>query len=423
MWKLSSLLFIVISFGSFGQYNWTWTEMQQMPFRTSNNAVCEASVAGQDYAYSFGGIDSTKTAAGIHQRAFKYDVSANSWSEIDPLPDTLGKIASAASYVKGKIYIMGGYHVFPSTEISSNRVHVYNPFLGVYESDRTPIPVPIDDHVQCVYKDSLIFVVTGWSNTTNVPNVQIYDPTLDQWQVGTSTTNNAFYTAFGASGYILGDTLYYHGGATGGSFSAKRFVRKGYINTADPTDITWEQNLDAPGDAGYRSACSGLGNTVFWVGGSGVSYNYNGIAYSNGTGVEPLTRVLHFGISNYSYTDETTQPYGVMDLRGIAKISGNRWLICGGMDSSQIVSNRTFILENPLVELDQSSIPKGYKVFSLDGKVLILTPKNSIARLVAASGGVVREFKKQQNFVIQRSDFPKGIYFFEQLGKTIRISL
>ncbi|MDG1429787.1 MAG: hypothetical protein P8P87_12980 [Crocinitomicaceae bacterium] len=424
MWRLVSLLFITIVFGSFGQYNWTWTEMQQMPFRTSNNAVCEASVGGNEFVYSFGGIDTSKAYSGIHQRAFKYDVTSNVWSEIASLPDTLGKIASGASFVNGKIYILGGYHVFPTNmEVSSDRVHVYNPTTESYEANGAAIPVPIDDHVQCVYKDSLIFVVTGWSNTGNVPNVQIYNPSLNQWQAGTSTINNAFYTAFGASGYIIGDTLYYHGGASGGAFGAKKFMRRGYINPTDPTDITWGQIEDSPGDAGYRSACSGVGNTVFWVGGSGISYNYDGIAYSNGAGVEPLTRVLHFGVNDHTFADETSQPYGVMDLRGIAKLTGNRWVICGGMDSSQVVTNRTFLLENPLVEMNESDSHDGYKIHSSKDRIQIVTPQVGSARLVSAMGSILVKFPRGDEFILERSKYAGGIYFFEHEGIKIRILL
>ena len=266
--------------------SWQWTELNNMPFATSNNAVCEARVAGNEFVYSFGGIGTGKTYADIHLRSFKYNVMSDLWQEIDPLPDGLSKIASGASFVKGKIYIIGGYHVYSNgNEVSSDKVHVYNPTTEAYEADRTPIPIPIDDHVQCVYKDSLIFVVTGWSNAGNVPNVQIYDPTFNSWQVGTSTPNNVYYTSFGASGYIIGDTIYYHGGASGGSFGARNYLRKGFINPSDPTNIVWLPYESAIGINGYRSACSGDGSVVFWVGGSSVSYNYNGIAYNGSGGV------------------------------------------------------------------------------------------------------------------------------------------
>ena len=68
-----------------------------------------------------------------------------------------------------------------------------------------------------VYKDSLIYVVTGWSGSgfsgTNVANVQIYNPANDTWSVGTPVPNTNQYKAFGASGIIVEDTIYYFGGA------------------------------------------------------------------------------------------------------------------------------------------------------------------------------------------------------------------
>ena len=54
---------------------WQWTELDTMPFRTANNAVCEAIVGGNEYVYSFGGIDTSKIYSGIHQKSFKYTVA------------------------------------------------------------------------------------------------------------------------------------------------------------------------------------------------------------------------------------------------------------------------------------------------------------------------------------------------------------
>lgn len=424
MWKLTSLFALLISFNSSAQFNWTWTELDTMPFRTANNAVCEAIVNGEEFVYSFGGIDLTKTAAGIHQRSFKFAVSSNSWTEIAPLPDTLGKIAKGASFVNGKIYILGGYHVLPTNELSSDRVHIYNPVTDVYETNGTPIPIAIDDHVQAVYKDSLIFVVTGWSNTANRPEVQIYDTYLDQWQSGTSVPNDNFFKAFGASGTIIGDTLYYHGGVSGSfSFVARTYLRKGYINPIDPTDITWEQLVDAPGEAGYRAACSSAGNTLFWIGGAPTAYNFNGIAYNGSGGVDPSARVLHFSLFDYQYNDEISQPYGVMDLRGIAKLSNNRWIICGGMDTNQVVSNRTFLLENPSVFIDEITAINGFDVRYYPDKIVVGSVLEGPTKLISMNGIVVREWKENENVHVFRSRFDSGIYLLEQEGKTIRIRI
>ena len=422
MLKLSNLLFIVLLGTTAFSQTWQWTELADMPFRTSNNAVCEAVVGVDEVVYSFGGIDTTKIYSGIHNRCFKYTVGTDTWIEIDTLPDA-PKIASSASFVKGKIYVLGGYHVASGgSETSSNKVHVYNPGTENFEADGAPIPIPIDDHVQCVYKDSLIFVVTGWSNSGNVPNVQIYNPTFNQWQAGTNTTNNAFYTAFGASGNIIGDTLYYHGGASGGAFGAKKFMRKGYINPLDPTDITWTLMNDAPGDAGYRSACGVHENTIFWVGGSAKAYNYDGIAYDGSGGVDPSARVLHFNNSVYQYSDEIAEPYAVMDLRGIAKIGIDRWIICGGMDTNQVVSNRTFLLTSNSVGIDPIE-DNTILVKNQEEKIIIESTRSAEGILIDPNGRVIDEFQKASSFTINKVNYAPGIYVFVQGNSNIRIRI
>lgn len=336
---------IILSFISFSQTAWTWTVLDTMPAKISNNAVTEAIIGGETYVFSFGGIDTTKLYSGINQRAFKYRVSNDTWSEFAPLPSTLTNIAAGASTVKNKIYILGGYHVYSNNnEISSNEVIIYNPTTDLYEANGAPIPTAIDDHVQCVWRDSLIYVITGWSNTGNVPKVQIYDPELDSWQVGTETPNTHDFKAFGPSGTIIGDTIYYFGGAkSSGGFGAVKFLRKGIIDQNDPTQITWTLEEDGPNN-GYRSACVSYGNNVFWIGGSGVSYNYNGIAYNGSGGVLPLTQIMRYEAYYHDWYSGDGAPFSVMDLRGVAQISPTEWIICGGMDENQKVTNRTFLL-------------------------------------------------------------------------------
>ncbi|MCB0623666.1 MAG: hypothetical protein KDC43_07050, partial [Saprospiraceae bacterium] len=200
---------------------WTMTldaqiQLAPMPEPVSNNAVTVAYVDGQPYVYSFAGIDTSKIWSGIHNKAFRYSVAADQWEAIDPLPSPEGRIAAAASTVKNKIYIIGGYRVFSSgNEISLNKVHRYDPVMNAYLFDGAPVPIPIDDHVQAVWRDSLIYVITGWSNNGNVNNVQIYNPVADAWLAGTPLPpGDDNYKVFGASGVIVGDTIYYAGGAT-----------------------------------------------------------------------------------------------------------------------------------------------------------------------------------------------------------------
>lgn len=360
------LLSVILVCGNlFSQTAWTWTVLDTMPTKISNNAVTDAEIGGEKYVFSFGGIDTTKIYSGINQRAFKYRVGTDTWTEIGPLPSTLTNIAAGASTVKNKIYILGGYHVNANnSEISSNEVIIYNPSTDLYESNGTVIPTAIDDHVQCVWRDSLIFVITGWSNSGNVPKVQIYNPELDNWQVGTETPNTHDFKAFGASGTIVGDTIYYFGGAkSSGGFGAVKRLRKGIVDQNNPTNITWTLEEDGPNN-GYRAACVNHGNNVFWIGGSGVSYNFDGIAYNGSGGVTPLTQVMRYQTYYHDWYAGNSAPYSVMDMRGVAQVSATSWIICGGMDESQKVTNRTFLLTyDPITGRVSSNIESNVYVY------------------------------------------------------------
>jgi len=342
------VLLIVFPSITFSQTGWTWTELNSMPERISNNAVTEGIDANGDVnVYSFSGIDSTKIYSGINLKSYRYNTVTEIWDTISSLPDIQGKIAAGASTIGNKIYIIGGYHVNANgSEISSSKVHIFDPITNSYLPDGADIPIAIDDHVQAVWRDSLIYVVTGWSNNNNIPDVQIYDPTNDNWLVGTATPNLTQYKMFGASGVIIGDTIYYNGGVTSGfSFNATSYLRMGVIDQNDPTLITWSQLTDNPGGKGYRMAAAKYNNRCFWIGGAGTAYNYDGIAYNGSGGVEPHTRILTYQKYWNMWFEGLGSPYGIMDLRGIAQISPTSWIICGGMETGQQVTNRTFLLE------------------------------------------------------------------------------
>lgn len=107
--KIGILVFVLLNFDLAAQH-WEVTEMATMPERVSNAAVTAGNVNGADYVYSFAGIDSTKLFSGIHLRSFRYNVQADSWEVIPPLPDDagMGKIAASADRVGNIIYIIGG---------------------------------------------------------------------------------------------------------------------------------------------------------------------------------------------------------------------------------------------------------------------------------------------------------------------------
>ena len=110
-----------------------------MPEAVSNNAVVAAPVDGTMYVYSFSGIDSTKIWSGIHKKAWRYNTQTQIWEAIPELPSGNGRIAAGASLIKDKIYIIGGYEVFPNgSEVSYDQVHIYDPATNSYLPDGTP---------------------------------------------------------------------------------------------------------------------------------------------------------------------------------------------------------------------------------------------------------------------------------------------
>jgi len=398
------ILFLFFPSITFSQTGWTWTELNSMPERISNNAVTQGfDGSGNLNVYSFSGIDSTKLYSGINLKSFRYNLTTALWDTIASLPDTKGKIAAGASTIKNKIYIIGGYHV-----------------SNTYLLDGADIPVPIDDHVQAVWRDSLIYVVTGWSNNNNVPDVQIYDPANDNWLVGTATPNITQYKMFGASGVIIGDTIYYNGGVTSGlNFNATSYLRMGVIDPIDPTVITWSQLQDNPGGNGYRMAAAKYNNRCFWIGGSGTAYNYDGIAYNGSGGVEPHSRILTYQKDWNMWFEGLGSPYGIMDLRGIAQITPTSWIICGGMETGQAVTNRSFLLEfNPQVGGVGNNLTESILFYpnpasdyiSLDGEY-----KNTTYKVFSTTGGMVLKGVLTNNR-IEISALSNGFYQLELSG-------
>jgi N-acetylneuraminic acid mutarotase len=342
--KKTFIIFVFLFITSFSWAQYVSTQLAKLPQPLSNNAVTGFYDGVNKYVYSFGGIDSTKTHGGIHNHCYKFDVTQNSWTSLPDLPQSQTRIASGASTINNTIFIIGGYHVFANgNEQSSSLVHRFDVLADTFLTNGSPLPKATDDHVQAVYKDSLIFVITGWSQNTNIPDVQIYHPVLDTWLIGTSVPNNHDYKSFGASGTIIGDTIYYFGGARyGGNFPIQSQLRKGFINPQNVTDITWDIDTIHPDLSGYRMAASAFQNSIRWAGGSNATYNYNGIGYAGAIPVEPNHRILTFHPLTNSW-DTVFLPNINMDFRGVASFGCQMFLV-GGMERNQKVSAQTLMI-------------------------------------------------------------------------------
>ena len=320
----------------------SWEFLAPMPEKVTNNAVTAISIGEETYVYSFAGIDTTLDCNGDHLRSYRYTMSTNTWEAIPDLPDPNGgKIAAAANVIGDKIYIVGGYHLAPNcSETSSNRIHIFDPLTNTYLPDGNNLSVPIDDQVQVVWRDSLLYVITGWSNTTNVSNVQLYNPTFNIWQQATPVGTGLNWRVFGASGVVIGDTIYYAGGARPNfNFPASSFFRKGYINPENPADITWEGDAE-PLALGYRMGAATFGEQAIWIGGSDNTYNFDALAYDGSGVINPLDRIGIYEPATGAWSEIFGFIPAIMDLRGVAELANGEYLIAGGMLANQEVTDQ-----------------------------------------------------------------------------------
>ena len=403
------------------QLGWTWTELPSSPESVSNNAVTQAYCGDTLCVYSFCGIDSTLSPAGIHLHAWRYNTISQLWTALPDVPDVQGKIAAGASTVDNLIYLIGGYHVNPNlSEVSSEKVHIFDPDSNLWLADGAPLPIATDDHVQTVYQDSLIYVITGWSNTTNITAVQIYDPSANTWQAGSSLPNLNTFKSFGASGAIVGDSIFYMGGVSSSSFAATSYFRKGAIDPSDPTEIAWELLDDYVGSAGYRMASATWNDRVFWVGGSSVAYNFDGVAYNGSGGVEPEFRISTYFSDAAIWDEGTGAPFGVMDLRGIATVTPTSWIICGGMSSNQLVSNKMFLLQlDTSASVEGESEPRPNWQFA-ENQLVIDANETGTVSLWNTAGLLV--VQGQQNFLTMPLGLATGVYCFNWQGTHSAVS-
>ncbi len=401
----------------------SWEYLTDLPSPLSNNAVVSATVNDTLFLYSFAGIDSTKKWSGIHKKTFRYNTETGIWSTLDDLPSGNGRIAAGASFVNDKIFIIGGYEVrFNGEEISYNLVHRFDPVTNSFLSDGAPLPKAIDDHVQAVWRDSLIYVITGWSNTTNAANVQIYNPSLDEWTVGTPVPSSAKYRVFGASGTIVNDTIYYIGGARYGStFPPTLSIRKGAIDPADPSQINWSETTDSL-SLGYRMGASDINGVPFWFGGSSTTYNYNGIAYNGSGGVDPTNNITFYDDNSlYRISEDENDLPPIMDLRGLAKGENGNFYVIGGMIEQQKVSK--YLMKFQLPILSSTNEKEGKKNVGIYpnptlGMVRVRVTDSALITLYDVWGRQIIKQHVRTDSMLDLRNMHEGVYFVEVFNRS-----
>jgi hypothetical protein len=320
-----------------------------LPEPVTNNAVASLQIDGRWYAYSFLGLDDSKRWDGVHPRSFEWVEGRDQWHAI-PAPTGPGRLAGTAQVHGDKVYLFGGYTVEEDgSERSVPNVDIWDPRSRNW-SRGADIPVPTDDAVSGVWRDSLIYLVSGWHNTGNISNVQIYDPALDRWTQGTPIPGTP---VFGHTGGIVGDAILYIDGAGIFPDSAPRFRLvheswKGTIDPDHPQNISWVRLESHPGPPVYRGAAYPWGDAVIIVGGSDNAYNYNGMGYDRQRS-EPTGKLFGYYTAE-GWIDAPGADVETMDHRGLIEINRVLYTV-GGMGGGQRVTNRVI----PLREIPTGS--------------------------------------------------------------------
>src|SRR5207253_5663627 len=94
-------------------------------------------------------------------------------------------------------------------ETTLSDVNVYEPLTDRWFRAED-IPTPVDDSVASVYHDRYIYLVSGWSKTDAVRDVQLYDAQKNKWSPATPISGTP---VFGHAGAVGGGTIVYVGGA------------------------------------------------------------------------------------------------------------------------------------------------------------------------------------------------------------------
>jgi N-acetylneuraminic acid mutarotase len=321
----------------------------------TNNAVAQAQVKDQTLLFSFAGLHSGKTYRDVSAKAFSVNLDTGEAKTIAALPDNKGRLASIAATVNNQIYLFGGYTVAADhSEVSTPEVYRYNPVTNSYKLVSN-MPTPVDDSVALVYQNRFIYLISGWHNSDNVDQVQVYDSQENRWFNATTYPGNP---VFGHAAGIVGNRLLVVDGVKvvervngKNKYEPSKQNWLGEIDPNNPAKITWKAINKHPFSPLYRMAAMGVAydktkqfpklseqGLILFAGGSDNPYNFNGIGY-DGNSSEPSNKVFGFDLATQQWREFPPLNEPSMDHRGLLQ-HGQQFYIVGGMLAGQAVTNR-----------------------------------------------------------------------------------
>jgi hypothetical protein len=316
----------------------------------TNNAVAAVALPSGLTLVTSLGLTSGKTWRDVSNQALAYTPATGAWRALPPVPGP-GRLAATAQTVRGKVYVFGGYTIDSAgKERSLPNVDIYDPAANRWTRG-TDMPTAVDDAVSGTYRDSLIYIVSGWRDRDNVRDVQIYDPANDTWSAATPFPGTP---VFGHSGGLAGNSLVIVDGTRRNDvrprYSIVNQAWRGDIDPEVPQRITWRRVANHPGPALYRAAGGACGQHVIVVGGTDRPYNYTGIGY-DGQPASPRAAIFAYDTKADRWLSLGDAPEASMDHRALlTSTDGNGWTV-GGMRNGPQVSADVMRLTLPVCRL------------------------------------------------------------------------
>ncbi len=317
-----------------------WTPAPPLPSPVANNAVAVLTGPDAVTVFSFMGLGPSKSWDAVTDAAYAWTIGDSVWTAVPPVPGP-GRLAATAQGLGGKVYLFGGYTVAEDgSEASLPDVDIYDPRVGTWAKG-APIPVPTDDAVSGVWRDSLIYLVSGWHDRANVPDVQVYDAAADRWFAASPIPGRP---VFGHSGALAGNSLVYVDGVAvrreRPRFALDAASWRGEIHPGDPGTITWSRLPPHPGPPLYRAASGAVGAWIVFAGGTDNPYNYDGTGY-DGVPSEPRREVFALDVRTGRYRELPPLPIPSMDHRGLI-VAHDTLVLVGGMGPGRLVTRRVW---------------------------------------------------------------------------------
>jgi N-acetylneuraminic acid mutarotase len=189
-----------------------WTEHEALPAGTERSSACVATLG--NHIYLFAGSHNTNGNSTAVADASRYDVEADQWEMLPPLPEP--REHCLAGGVNGKLYIVSGRDG-RITGVSPTS-YEFDPATSAY-AERAPIPTPRGGTAGAVLAGK-IYVFGGEGNPDSADGVfgevEAFDPANDSWD----GLPDMLVARHGFAAAVVGERIYLPGGATSQGFGA-----------------------------------------------------------------------------------------------------------------------------------------------------------------------------------------------------------